>query len=81
MMSNLNKKKKLISFEIVTMTSKKEMMKKKKTSIENDDFQMFEIFDVKNSIERILTKLIINDTTMFLNIFENLSSDFEKFLK
>ena len=42
---------------------------------------MFEIFDVKNSIERTSAKLVINDITTFLNIFENLLSDFKKFLK
>ena len=51
---------------------------KKEVSIENDDFQMFEIFDVKNSIERISVKFVINDTTIFLNIFENSSFDFGK---
>ena len=81
MMSNLNKKKKLISFEIVMMTKEKKMMMKKKTLIENDDFQMSEIFDVKNSTERVSTKLVINDTTIFLNIFKISSFDFEKFLK
>ena len=57
------------------------MMIKKKISIEDDDFQMFKTFDVKNSIERTSTKLIINDITTFLNIFKISSSDFEKFLK
>ena len=57
------------------------MIIKKKISIENDDFQMFEIFDVKNSIEQVLTKFVIDDIIMFLNIFENLSSDFKKFLE
>ena len=42
---------------------------------------MFEVFDVKNSIERISTKLVINNITTFSNIFKNLSSDFEEFLK
>ena len=75
------KKKKLISFETVTTTNERKMMMKKKISVENNDFQMFEIFDVKNSIERISAKLVINDTTTFLNIFEISSSDSEKFLK
>ena len=80
MMSNLNKKK-MINFEIVTMTNENEMMIKKKISIENNDFQMFKIFDVKNSIKRISAKLVINDITSFLNIFENLLFNFEKILK
>ena len=73
------KKKKSINFEIVTTTDEKKMMMKKKTSIENDDSQMFEIFDVKNSIERTSTKFVINDTTTFLSTSENSSSDFEEF--
>ena len=75
------KKKKSINFEVVTTTMKRKMMIKRKVSVENDNFQMFEIFDVKNSTERILTKLVINDTTTFSNIFENSSFNFEKFLK
>ena len=74
------KKKKLISFEIV-MTTKKKMMIEKEISIESNDFQMFKTFDVKNLIERISTKLVINNTTSFSNFFKILSSDFEKFLK
>ena len=42
---------------------------------------MSKIFDVKNSTERISAKLVIDDITTFLNIFENSSSDFKKFLK
>ena len=60
---------------------KKKIMMKKKVSVEDNDFQMFKIFDVKNSTERALTKFVINDTMMSSNIFENLSFDFEKFLK
>ena len=75
------KKKKLINIEIVTTTNEKEIMMKEKVSIENDDFQMFEIFDVKNSIERISVKFVINDITLFLNFFKILSSDFKKSLK
>ena len=73
------KKKKLINFETVTMTIKKKMMMKKEISIKNNDFQMFEVFDVKNSIERTSTKFVINNTTTFLNIFKISSFDFEKF--
>ena len=65
----------------MTTTNEKKMMMKKKVSVKNDDFQMFEIFDVKNSTERTSAKLVIDDTTSFLNFFEISSSDFEKFLK
>ena len=73
------KKKRLISFETVTTANEKEMMMKKKILIENDDFQMFETLDVKNSIKRTSTKFVIDDTTTFSNISENSSFDFEKF--
>ena len=75
------KKEKLINFEIMTTAGKKEMMIKKKISIENDNFQMFEILDVKNSTERILMKYHIDDTTSILNFFETLTFDIEIFLK
>ena len=75
------KKKILINFETVTTTKEKKMMMKKKISIENDNFQMFKTFNVKNSIKRISAKLIINDTTTFLNIFKISSFDFKKFSK
>ena len=75
------KKKKLINFKVVTTTIEKKMMMKKKVSVENDDFQMFEVFNVKNLIKRASTKFVINDTTTFLNIFENLSFNSEKFSK
>ena len=75
------KKKKLINFKIVMMTIERKMMIKRKTLIENDDLQMSKIFDVRNSIERVLTKFVIDDTTTFSSIFKNLSSDFEKFLE
>ena len=45
------KKKKLINFKIVTTMNKKEIMMKKEISIEDDNFQMFKTFNVKNSIE------------------------------
>ena len=76
-----SKKKKMISFKIVTTTNEKEIMMKKKVSIENNDFYMFEVLDVKNSIERILTKYHINDTTLILNFFETSTFDAETFLK
>ena len=59
------KLKKMINFEIVTTTNKKEMMIRKKVSIKNNDFYMFETFDVKNLIERISTKHYFDDTTSF----------------
>ena len=73
------KKKKSISFEAVTTTNERKMMMKKKVSVENDDFQMFEIFDVKNSTERTSAKFVIDDTTTSSNIFEDSSFDFKKF--
>ena len=45
------KKKKIINFEIVTTTNESKMMMKKEILIENKDFYIFEIFDVKNSIK------------------------------
>ena len=78
------KKKKIISFEIVTTTNEKKekkMMMKKKISIENNDFYMFKIFDVKNSIERISTKYYFDDIMLILNFFETSTFDFEIFLK
>ena len=75
------KKKRLISFEIVTTADERKIMMKKKVSVENDDFQIFETFVMKNSIERISAKFVINDTTTFLSISENLLFNFEKFLK
>ena len=45
------KKKKLINFEIVTTANEEKIIIKEKVLIENNDFYMFEIFDVKNSIE------------------------------
>ena len=65
----------------MTTTNEEEMMMKKKVSIEDDDFQMFEIFDVKNSTERISTKLVVDDTTTFSNIFKISSFNFKKFSK
>ena len=75
------KKKKLINFKIMTMTNEKKIIMKKNVSIKNDDFQMFKIFNVKNSIKRVSTKFVINDTTLFSNIFKISSFNFEKFLK
>ena len=75
------KKKKMINFEIVTTANEKNVIIKKKVSIENNDFYMFEIFDVKNSIEQILTKHHINDTTSILNLFKTLTFNVKIFLK
>ena len=75
------KKKKSINFEAVATANEKKMMMKKKILVENDDFQMFETFDVKNSTERTSTKFVIDDTTTFSSIFKNSSFDSEKFLK
>ena len=71
----------MIDFEIVITTNKNEMMMKKKVSIKNKKFYIFKVFDVKNSAERISAKFIVDNTTIFLNIFENLSFNFKKFLK
>ena len=71
----------MINFEVVTTADENEIMMKRKISIKNKNSYMFETFDVKNSIKRISAKLIVDDTIIFLNIFKNLSSDFEKFLE
>ena len=75
------KKKKSISFEIITTTKEKKMMMKKKASVENNDFHIFEISNVKNSTERISAKFVIDNIMLFSNIFKVLSFDFEKFSK
>ena len=78
------KKKKTINFKIVTTTNEKkekEMMMKKKISIENNDFYIFEVFDVKNSIERILIKYHFDDTTSILSFFKTSTFNVEIFLK
>ena len=76
-----SKKKKMISFEIVTTTNKRNVIMKKKISIENNNFYMFEIFDVKNSIKRASTKHHINDITSILNLFKTSTFDVEVFSK
>ena len=75
------KKKKIISFEIVTTANEKDVIMKRKISIENNDFYIFEVFNVKDSIERILIKHHIDDTTSILNLFEASTFDVEIFLK
>ena len=75
------KKKKMINFEIVTTTNEKNVMMKKKVSIENNNFYMFGIFDVKNSIERISVKHHIDDTTSISNLFKISMFDVKIFLK
>ena len=62
-------------------TNEKKMMMKKKTSIENNNFCMFEIFKMRNSIEQISSKYHINDTTSFSNFFKTSTFDVEIFLK
>ena len=74
------KEKIIINFEIVTTTNENEIIIKK-TTIKNNDFYIFEIFDVKNSIERISMKFVVDHTTTFLNIFKNSLFNFKKFLK
>ena len=76
-----SKKKRMINFEVVTTTNEKNVMMKKKISIENNDSYMSEAFDVKNSIERISTKHYINDITSILNLFEASTFDAKIFLK
>ena len=73
----------MISFKIVMTTNekKKEMIMKKKISIENNNFYMFETFDVKNLIKQILIKHHFDDTTSILNFFKTLTFDVEIFLK
>ena len=65
----------------MTTTNKKDVIIKKKVSIENNNSYMFETFDVKNSTEQILIKHHIDDTTSILNLFETLTFDIEIFLK
>ena len=76
-----SKKKRMINFEIVTTTNEKKMMMKKEISVENNDFYMFETFDVKNSIERISTKYYFDDTTSISNFFKTSTFNVEIFLK
>ena len=80
MMSDLNKKK-IDKFRDRDDGERKRNDDKKKISVENDDFHMFETFDMKNSTERTSTKFVIDDITLFLNISKILSFDFEKFLR
>ena len=76
-----SKKKKTINFEIVTTADEKEIMMKKKVLIENNDFYMFETFNVKNSIERTSTKHHINNIMSILNLFETSTFNVETFLR
>ena len=57
------------------------MMIKRKILIENNNFYMFEIFDMKNSIKQILTKHHIDDTTSFSNFSKISTFDIKIFLK
>ena len=75
------KKKKTISFKIVTTTNERNVIMKKKVSIENNNFYMFETFNVKNSIERTSTKHHIDNTMLISNLFETLTFDVEIFIE
>ena len=65
----------------MTTTNEKNIIMKKEISIENNDLYIFEIFDVKDSIERILTKYYLDDITSILNLFKTSTFDVEIFLK
>ena len=73
----------MINFKIVTTTNEKEkkMIMKKKISIENNNFYMFEVLDVKNSIEQILMKHYFDNTMSILNFFKISTFNVEIFLK
>ena len=75
------KKKEMISFKIVTTTNEKEMMMKRKVSIEDNDSYMFESLDMKNLIERALLKYHIDDTMLFSKLSETSTFDAEIFSK
>ena len=76
-----SKKKETINFEVVTTANEKDVMIKKKILIENNDSYMFETFDVKNSIKRILIKHHIDDTTSISNLFKTSTFNVKIFLK
>ena len=76
-----SKEKKMISFEIITTANEEDVMIKRKISIENNDFYMFEVFDVKNSTERISTKHHIDDITSISNLFKTSTFDVKVFSK
>ena len=73
------KKEKIINFKIVMMTNEKDVIIKEKISIENNNLYMFEILDVKNSIEWVSTKHYIDNTTLILNLFETSTFDVKIF--
>ena len=75
------KKKRTISFEAVTTTNEKNVMMKRKVPIENNNFYIFEILDVKNSTERTSAKHHINDITSILNLFKTSTFDVKVFLE
>ena len=68
----------------MTTTNKKKEKKiiiKEKISIEDNNSYMFEIFNIKNSIERILTKHHFDDTTSISNSSEISMFNIKIFLK
>ena len=73
------KKERTINFKVVTTADERDVMMKKKISIENNDLYMFKILDVKNSIERASAKHHIDDTTLILNLFETSTFNAEIF--
>ena len=78
------KKKRTVNFEIITTANekkKKKIIMKEKIVIENNDFDIFKIFDVKNAIERVLAKHHFDDITSTLNFFKISTFDVEIFLK
>ena len=63
------------------MNMKKLVKKKFEKKKENFRYVMFEDLVVKNSNVRASAKYHINDTTLFSNIIENFSFEFENVLK
>ena len=76
-----SKKNRTINFKIVTTTNEKDVMMKKKVSIENNNSYMFEILNVKNSTERTSAKYYIDDITSISNLFKASTFDVEISLK
>ena len=67
--------------KLTKMNMKKLEKKKFEKKKENFRYIMFEDLVVKNLNARALTKHYINDTTLFSNIIENFSFEFENVLK
>ena len=70
-----------MNIKVMTTAKKEKMIIKKKVSIKNNNFHMFKTFNIKGSIERISTKLVIDDITLFSSISEISSFVFKEFLK